>query len=100
MQSPDREASIVRDQEASKEHLELLPAYTSTAEHRKRAVASEAEGSVQSAGNVEIKPPGGAEPERDGAAGRELELDHGVATKAEEERRPREGGRRRLEAVC
>ena len=66
----------------------LAPAPRSTAEHCKWTVAPEVEGIVENAGNFKIKPPGGAETGRDGAAGRELELKHDESRK---ERRPRAG---------
>ena len=84
----DGEAAVVGEQEARQERLELAPVRAGTAENCKRTVAPPIERLVENAGNVKIKPPGGAETGRNGAAGRELELKHDVATKAE-----RRGGR-------
>ena len=74
----DGAAAVVREQEASQERLELVAGRAGPAEHRKRTVPPMIERLVEHVGSIEVEPPGGAEAGRNGAAGRELELEHDV----------------------
>ena len=71
----DGAAAVVREQVASQERLELVADRAGTAEHRKRTVPPMIERLVEHVGSIEVEPPGGAEAGRNGAAGRELELE-------------------------